>query len=113
MDKKTDRNIIDFISFVMKDDPRITRIFLFGSYARDLNRPDSDIDIAFIVKDLSDEEIFDYQVKYLVIASRYDTRIEPHFLSNNDLKSNPFAIEVLKTGIDITPKTSDLTLRHS
>jgi len=38
----------------------------------------------------------------LLIASKYDTRIEPHPISNKDFNSkNPFAYEIKKTGIEI------------
>jgi predicted nucleotidyltransferase len=105
MDKKTNQNIIDFISFLAKENPRIVKAFLFGSYARNLNKPDSDIDIALVVKDLSDDEVFDLQVQLLLMASKYDSRIEPHVISNNDLETNnPFVFEIIKTGIEINPQ---------
>jgi predicted nucleotidyltransferase len=105
MDKKTNQNIIDFISFLAKENPRIVKAFLFGSYARNLNKPDSDIDIALVVKDLSDDEVFDLQVQLLLMASKYDSRIEPHVFSNNDLETNnPFVFEIIKTGIEINPQ---------
>ena len=105
MDRKTNQNIIDFISFLAKENPRIVKAFLFGSYARNLNKPDSDIDIALVVKDLSDDEVFDLQVQLLLMASKYDSRIEPHVISNNDLETNnPFVFEIIKTGIEINPQ---------
>jgi len=109
MDKKTNQNIIEFISFIAKENPRILKAFLFGSYARNLNKPNSDIDIAIVVKDLSDNEIFDLQVQLLLLASKYDSRIEPHIISNKDLETNnPFVFEILKTGIEINPRTSNI-----
>ena len=109
MDKKTNQNIIEFISFIAKENPRILKAFLFGSYARNLNKPNSDIDIAIVVKDLSDNEIFDLQVQLLLLASKYDSRIEPHIISNKDLETNnPFVFEILKTGIEINPRTPNM-----
>jgi len=109
MDKKTNQNIIEFISFIAKENPRILKAFLFGSYARNLNKPNSDIDIAIVVKDLSDDEIFDLQVQLLLLASKYDSRIEPHIISNKDLETNnPFVFEILKTGIEINPRTPNI-----
>jgi len=109
MDKKTNQNIIEFIAFIAKENPRILKAFLFGSYARNLNKPNSDIDIAIVVKDLSDNEIFDLQVQLLLLASKYDSRIEPHIISNKDLETNnPFVFEILKTGIEINPRTPNI-----
>jgi len=109
MDKRTNKNIIDFVSSIAKDNPRILKVFLFGSYARQLNKPDSDIDIALVVKNLTDDEIFDLQVQLLLLASKFDSRIEPHLISNKDLETNnPFVLEILKTGIEINPRTSNI-----
>ena len=112
MDKRTNKNIKDFISTITKNNPRILKAYLFGSYARKLNKPDSDIDIALIVKDLTDEEKFDLQVQLLLLASEYDSRIEPHLVSDKDLGTeNPFILEILKTGIEIKPQMSGITHR--
>ena len=109
MDKRTNKNIIEFISSVTRENPRILKAYLFGSYARKLNNPDSDIDIALVVRELKDDEIFDLQVQILLFASRFDSRIEPHLISNKDMEAkNPLAMEILKTGIEITPRSLDI-----
>ncbi len=109
MDKKTNQNIIKFISSVSASYPRFVKAYLFGSFAKQLNTPDSDIDIALVFNDLIDEEKFDMQVQLLLLASGYDTRIEPHPLSTLDLKTeNPFVEEIIKTGVELTLQTSEL-----
>ncbi len=106
MDKRTDQKIIDFITSSVKENPRILRAFLFGSYSRKLNKPGSDIDIALVVRDLEDDEIFDLQVQLLLLASRFDSRIEPHVISDKDMDTNnPFVIEILRKGIEIKPES--------
>jgi uncharacterized protein len=57
-----------------------------------------------IIDNLDDQDKFDVQVKLLLLASEFDTRIEPHPISNEDFNSNnPFALEIKKTGIEIRP----------
>ena len=102
MDKATNRKIIDFISDLRKENGMILKAFLFGSYAKNTNRTDSDIDIAFVVEDIKDDEKFDLQVQLLLLSSKYDSRIEPHIISKDDLNSNdPFVAEILNAGIEI------------
>ena len=77
--------------------------YLFGSFAINKQRPDSDIDIALIINNLKDSDKFDIQVQFMLLASKFDSRIEPHPLSKQDLISdNPFVHEIKKTGIEIT-----------
>jgi predicted nucleotidyltransferase len=104
MDTETNRRIGDFISSVAGMNPRLIKAYVFGSYAKHLDRPDSDIDIAFIIDRLGDDEKFDLQVQLLLLAAKYDARIEPHPISKDDIHSNsPFANEIVRTGIEIEP----------
>lgn len=106
MNKRTNKSISDFIASIAKQDSRLLKAYLFGSYARKVNNPESDIDIALVIKNLSDDEKFDLQVQLMLLASRFDTRIEPHPLSSVDFDSgNPFVSEIKKTGIEIKPGT--------
>ena len=102
MDQITNKHLESFISELVKNNHRVKKAFLFGSYAKNTDNPESDIDIAFVIEKLTDEEKFDFQVQLLLLASKYDTRIEPHVISTDDLNSNnPFVVEILKTGIEI------------
>ena len=103
MDKKTDIVIRQFITTVAKQTPGFVTAYLFGSFAKNNERPDSDIDIALIIDNFKDSDKFDIQVQLMLLASQYDSRIEPHPLSKQDLISdNPFVYEIRKTGIEIT-----------
>ena len=107
MDKRTDKKIIDFVLALIRTEPKVRKIYLFGSYAKNNNKRDSDIDLAIVVEDLPGDDLFDLQVRFLVLASGYDSRIEPHIISVADLETgDPFVQEVLKTGIEIDPHTS-------
>ena len=102
MDKKTDIIIRQYVSTVANQTPGFVTAYLFGSFAKNSQRPESDIDIALIIDNLKDSDKFDTQVRLMLLASRFDSRIEPHPLSKQDLISDsPFVHEIMKTGIVI------------
>jgi uncharacterized protein len=99
MDKGTNKAIKEFILAVSGKTPVLTDAFLFGSYAKLEQKPDSDIDIALIFENLNENDKFDVQVNLLLLAAQFDSRIEPHPLSKNEFRSNsPFVHEILKNG---------------
>lgn len=98
MDKRTNRNITDFVSKVSETFP-LNSAYLFGSYAKKQQHINSDIDIALIIDNMADTERFDVQVQLMLLASTYDTRIEPHPISKQEFTfGNPFANEITTTG---------------
>jgi uncharacterized protein len=102
MDKIIDRTIKQYITSVSKEQPGLIAAYLFGSYARNNQRVESDIDIALVIDNLPDNERFNTQVRLMMLASKFDTRIEPHPISNDDMISgNPFAAEIKRTGIEL------------
>jgi len=103
MDSKTDNVVKNFLKEVSTQIPGFSKAYLFGSHAKRKQKKDSDIDIAIVINGLNDDEKFDKQVQLLVMASNYDTRIEPHPIALEDLNSNnPFASEILNYGIELT-----------
>ena len=106
MDKKIINKINDFVSKVAEQNPKLVTAYLFGSFAKNNARSESDIDIALFIDDLNDEERFDLQVHLILLATEFDIRIEPHPFSNSDLgTNNPFVLEIINTGIEIKPRT--------
>lgn len=104
MDKRIDQVLKAFISTVAIQNPRFVKAYLFGSYAKNKARSDSDIDLALFIDNLDDDEKFDLQVQLLLLASQFDSRIEPHPWSTSEFNSgNPFVLEIKKTGIEIKP----------
>lgn len=102
MDKAINRTVKKYIDSVAKQQPGLISAYIFGSFTRNTQRPESDIDVALVIENLSDNERFDTQVKLMMLASKIDNRIEPHPLSSEDMMSdNPFAVEIRKTGIEI------------
>lgn len=105
MDKAINKAVNDFILTVARQNERLVTAYLFGSYARGTQKPDSDIDIALVIDNLADSEKFDMQVEFMMLASQFDSRIEPHPISNDDfILGNPFALEITNTGIEVKPK---------
>ena len=104
MDKRIINKITQYIQLIKKNNIRIEKIFLFGSYAKNKQFEESDIDLALIFEDLDDSNKFDMQVQLMLLASQIDSRIEPHPLSIQDFEANnPFAVEIKRTGLEIYP----------
>ena len=99
MDKRINIAINQYIELIRKEYNGIEKAILFGSYAKNAERTESDIDLA------NDEEKFDTQVQLMMLASQIDYRIEPHPFSKEEFYSdNPFAAEIKKTGIELSLK---------
>jgi predicted nucleotidyltransferase len=78
----------------------ILQAFLFGSFAKGTNHDDSDIDLAIVVKNVSD--IIDVQIEMMKLRRKVDLRIEPHPFKIDDFSNaNPVVNEILKSGIRI------------
>ena len=60
MDKKTDHIIRQYISTVADQTPGFVTAYLFGSFAKNNQRPESDIDIALIIDNLKDSDKAEY-----------------------------------------------------
>ena len=102
MDKKISRIVKTYIHTVLNQQPDLLSAYIFGSYARNNQRAESDIDIALVIDNLTDKNRFDTQVRLMLLASDIDNRIEPHPISKEELQSNnPFVLEILKTGIKL------------
>ena len=101
MDKKKASEITRrYVDFIRKNNPKITKVYLFGSYAKGITNTDSDIDVAIVFENLSDT--FDMQVQLMKLRRKFDTRIEPHAFRESDFEiSNPLAKEILTTGLEI------------
>jgi len=64
--------------------------------------------LALVISDLDDNKKFDLQVQLILIASKFDSRIEPHPISANEsIENSPFYDEILKTGIEIEVQEPD------
>jgi predicted nucleotidyltransferase len=102
MDKEINRTLKIYIDSVANQVPGLVSAFLFGSYATNKQRIESDIDVALVIDNLSDRDRFDTQIRLMLLASTIDTRIEPHPISQQEfISNNPFAVEIRRTGIQL------------
>ncbi|MEA1901130.1 MAG: nucleotidyltransferase domain-containing protein [Thermodesulfobacteriota bacterium] len=73
--------------------------YLFGSYAKRSSSKFSDIDVAVISSDFS-EDRFEEGIKLARIAGKIDNRIEPiPFTIGNFVEDDPLVWEIKKDGI--------------
>ena len=78
----------------------VKKVYLFGSFAKGIDREESDIDIALVLENMPD--FFSAQKQLMRLRRKIDLRIEPHPIKEQDFNSlNPFAYEIEKTGIEI------------
>jgi predicted nucleotidyltransferase len=72
--------------------------YIFGSFAKNSNHLDSDIDIAIILKNIDD--FFDIQLKLMRLRREIDLRIEAHPIELSDFNSSNFIFQdIQKNGI--------------
>jgi len=76
---------------------KFTDAWLFGSYAKGLQKENSDIDLAIV---LDEKEItFDKEVKLMIIRNGEETTIEPHPFTKEEFDTgNPFVNQIMKNG---------------
>ena len=73
--------------------------YLYGSFAKGTSNKWSDIDIAIISSDFSDD-LFDARLSLMRLAATIDDRIEPRpFIKKLFNRNDPLADEIQKNGI--------------
>jgi predicted nucleotidyltransferase len=76
----------------------VEKILLFGSYAKNKQGEESDIDLAIVLSKFRTDR-FNTRVELLKLTREFEEVIEPHpFLSTEFNESDPFVLEILKTG---------------
>ena len=99
MDKNEAINKVRQYKFLLKDYFDLYEVYLYGSYAKETNREDSDIDVAIIVNQLS-EDYFSTTPLIWKLRRQIDDRIEPILIEKDNDKSG-FLDEIRKHGIEI------------
>lgn len=104
--KKLSANILktvsEFKKALEKSGMAIDFLIVFGSHAKGIARPDSDIDVGVVSKMFGKDDIAEIQELFKK-ASRVNTLIEPYPINPKDLKDiyNPIIHEILNTGVVI------------
>jgi len=75
----------------------IEEVYLFGSFVKGIQNNDSDIDVAFIVKNI-EGNFFDVIPPIHRLTEKVDFRIEPHVIAR-DTDYAGFLDEIQRTGI--------------
>ena len=101
MDQKQALEIVkEFLAYLKENKYTIQKAYIFGSYASGKFHEDSDIDLAIVLKNLSNS--FTMQIDLMKLSRKFDSRIEPHPLDADTFnKSHPFAYEILSHGIEV------------
>ena len=77
----------------------VDNAYLYGSFAKGTSNKWSDIDIAIVSSDFSDD-LFDDRLALMRLAATIDDRIEPRpFRRNLFNRNDPLADEIQKNGI--------------
>ena len=79
----------------------IWRMYLYGSYAKDTHKSESDIDLAIFL-DQEDIDGFEECVQLRKLRWDIDLMIEPHCFAKSDFdETNPYIKEIIETGVRI------------
>ena len=94
--------IYEFVQLLKQQGINVSKVILFGSYARGRANPDSDIDIV-IVSTQFGQDTAEEMMLLRKIALKVDSHIEPVPLSPEDLNDNfsTFAQEIKRYGIEV------------
>jgi predicted nucleotidyltransferase len=86
---------------VLKDELDVSGVFLFGSTANGSADEHSDIDIA-VVSDEFTGDVVEDTMRLMKLRRGIALQIEPHPFSQEEFtESNPFAQEIINTGISL------------
>ena len=96
MDKTTAIRYVKQYADVVRQNFKVKKVILYGSYSRGSARKDSDIDVAVVLSCI-DEDFLTAEAKLFRLRREIDTRIEPVLLEESNDKSG-FLEEILKTG---------------
>lgn len=100
VDQSILKTVKNFLALV-PENLGLRQAYLFGSYAKGLEKESSDVDVALVLDRMGD--FFQTQQVLRKLRRKVDLRIEPHPLKSEDFNSNnPFAKEIQETGILIS-----------
>jgi len=80
----------------------VEKVYLFGSYAKGTADEESDVDVAFFLRDYGGKTRFDIGVELLDFCLNYKVCFEPLVFKTSEIeRDNPFVNRILRTGIEI------------
>ena len=99
MDKNEVIKKVKQYRLLLKDHFQLETVYLFGSYARDNYKEDSDIDVAVVVSNITGD-FFSVNPLLWKLRREIDDRIEPILIESNNDRSG-FLEEIKRSGIEI------------
>jgi len=92
------QKIQEYIHLLEKNQIKVWRLYLYGSYAKGHFSEDSDIDLAvFLEKE--DLDGFEEDAQLMKLRRKVDIRIEPHPFAKSDFdETNPYIKEIIESG---------------
>jgi len=103
MANREDKKIIyqkiqEYIHLLEENQIKVWRLYLYGSYAKDVFSEESDIDLAvFLEKE--DLDGFEEDAQLMKLRRKVDIRIEPHPFAKSDFdETNPYIKEIIESG---------------
>jgi uncharacterized protein len=99
MDKNEAINKVKAYRLLLNDYFQLENVYLFGSYAKNTNREDSDIDVAIVVNRI-EGDYFSVTPLLWKLRRQIDDRIEP-ILIEKDFDDANFLADIQKFGIEI------------
>lgn len=96
MDKTTAIKCVKQYADVVRQNFKVEKIILYGSYSKGGARDDSDIDVAVVLRRV-DGDFLASEAKLFRLRREIDARIEPVLLEESNDKSG-FLEEILRTG---------------
>lgn len=96
--------IREFLGRLAQQGIRVNSAYLFGSSAKGCEDIWSDIDVAIISPDLTDDRL-EERYRLMKLSSEIDTRIEPvPFHPDTFVDEDPLVWEIKKSGINLMPE---------
>jgi len=104
MDKNQALKIIEkFVKRLRQEGISVDRVILYGSYAAEEGRRDSDIDVAIVSRDFGKDRVEEGMVLYR-IAGKVDTLLEPVPISVEAYENDtwlPLIYEIKAKGLEL------------
>jgi predicted nucleotidyltransferase len=87
---------------LVKNEVRIEKVILFGSYAKGTFTPDSDIDLAIVSPDFKEDACIENMTRLLCIANRVKADIQSlPFSMNEYVEQRGIMEEIMRTGVEL------------
>jgi predicted nucleotidyltransferase len=97
------KTIKKFVKALKQEGIPVDRVILYGSYAKEKTRPDSDIDVAVISKNFGKDRVEEGMTLFR-IAGKIDPRLEPIPISSESYQNDtwvPLIYEIKEKGIEL------------